>query len=202
MRVDGLILAGGKSRRMEGFHKGDLKYRERTFTECLIQEMKKEVQTLWISYGKSKRGEYPGCKMILDEYPDCGPIGGIHSALKHCENEWLCVAACDMPFLRMEWFQMLWEKRKENVMGIVPVKNGKVHPLAAIYRKDLEQSARIQIVQGQYRMTELLKQVPIRYVDVTGDIQVERMLYNVNTREDYEQAMWITNQEECGKWKK
>lgn len=192
MWADGLILAGGKSRRMEGFHKGNLRYGEHTFTECLIQEMKKEVQTLWISYGNHKKEEYSDCRIILDEYPNCGPIGGIHSALKNSENEWICVSACDMPFLKAEFYQMMWEQKKENVMGIVPVKNGKVHPLAAIYKKEMEEIVQTQIVQGKYRMMELLQQVPIQYVDVTGNIQVERMLYNVNTREDYEHVMWIT----------
>lgn len=202
MWADGLILAGGKSKRMEGFHKGNLRYGERTFTECLIEEMKKEVQTLWISYGNYKKEEYQDCRIILDEYPNCGPIGGIHSALKNSENEWLCVSACDMPFLKVEYYQMMWEQKKENVMGIVPVNNGKVHPLAAIYKKEMEEIVQAQIVGGKYRMIELLQQVPIQYVDVTGNIQVERMLYNVNTREDYEYVMWITRQEECGKWEK
>lgn len=187
---------------MGGFHKGNLRYQDHTFTECLIQEMKKEVQTLWISYGSERREGYPECKILMDEYLGCGPLGGIHAGLKNCACEWLCVAACDMPLLKSEWYQYLWEQRTEDAMGIVPVMKGKVHPLAAIYRKELEHVAQTQIEKGQYRMLEFLRQAQIQYVDVSEEEWVEQMLYNVNTREEYEQMMWITKQEECGKWKK
>ena len=41
MQADGLILAGGKSTRMGGRHKGDLFFQEQTFLERIIEELKK-----------------------------------------------------------------------------------------------------------------------------------------------------------------
>ena len=52
MRADGLILAGGKSTRMGGAHKGNLMCGNETFTMRLIREMQKEAQQVWISYGE------------------------------------------------------------------------------------------------------------------------------------------------------
>ena len=79
MQADGLILAGGKSTRMGGRHKGDLVFKEQTFLERIIEELKVEAETVWISYGTLIRREYPGCQIVQDEYPDRGPIGGFHA---------------------------------------------------------------------------------------------------------------------------
>ena len=50
--MDGLILAGGKSTRMGGKHKGFLQMEEETFMDRLTREMKRRADQLWISYGR------------------------------------------------------------------------------------------------------------------------------------------------------
>ena len=77
MQADGLILAGGKSSRMNGIHKGNLMYRQESFVDRLVNEFKKEARNIWISYGNQVHKEYKGCKIVLDKYMGCGPIGGL-----------------------------------------------------------------------------------------------------------------------------
>ena len=50
--MDVLILAGGKSSRMGGKHKGNLELGGETFTQRLINEMSKISERIWISYGE------------------------------------------------------------------------------------------------------------------------------------------------------
>ena len=85
--MDGLILAGGRSTRMGGKHKGDLRYEDQTFLERIIGEFASCAERIWISYGTEMRRDYPGCVSICDEYPGCGPMGGIHAGLKRCRSD-------------------------------------------------------------------------------------------------------------------
>lgn len=183
--MDGLILAGGKSSRMGGSHKGFLTYEDNSFMERLIGEMGKIADRIWVSYGTKIHAEYAGCRIVTDEYLECGPIGGIHAGLKACESNALLVTACDMPFLKAEFFTYLSEELKD-YDGVVTVTAGKKHPLAAIYKKDILPVLEEQIKNGNYRLTDVLKKLDINYVDVTGQEEFGRMLKNINTIEDYQ----------------
>ncbi len=189
MNADGLILAGGKSTRMHGFHKGNLLYDEKTFVERLILEMKKEVQNIWISYGEKIQEEYIECRVVQDQYLECGPIGGLHAGLEKSANEWIFVAACDMPFLRIELYQFLRDFIEEKDRVVVPVMEGKVHPLAAVYRKDFKQIVEKQILSGNYKIMDLLKREDIHYVDVSDYCELCQMLRNINTMDQYEKLV-------------
>lgn len=190
MRADGLILAGGKSARMGGRHKGSLLYKEETFVQILIREMGQEVQQMWISYGQKNHGSYAGCRLLTDIYPECGPIGGIHAGLSACGQEWMLVMACDMPLLKKELFLRLYRELEragqgEEYEGVVPVTEGRVHPLAALYRKGLAKTLEGQIEDGNFRLRDALKKSRILYVDVSKAPAFTEMLRNINTEEEY-----------------
>lgn len=184
MKADGLILAGGKSSRMGGKHKGALPYGGTTFTGRLIEELKSDTQRLWLSYGEQLQGEYEGCRFIRDEYPDCGPMGGLQAGLKCCESGLLLVAACDMPLLKLELYQYLFSFLGEHE-GVVPVCEGRIHPLAALYKKELLPIFERYLKSGNYRLRAALEESDICYVDVTDHPDFRRMLQNINTEEDY-----------------
>ncbi len=182
--VDAVILAGGKSSRMGGQHKGSLICGNETFTQHLINEAGKVADQIWLSYGKEVREEYAGCHIVKDEYLDCGPIGGIHAALKNAEADTVIVTACDMPFMGAEFFEMLLDQMEDGIDGVVPREaDGRLHPLAAVYRKDILPVVEEQIQSENYRLRDMLAKVNIRYVEVE-DKWLD-MLRNVNTVEEY-----------------
>ena len=191
--IDALILAGGKSSRMGGQHKGNLLFGTETFMERMINEVKQDVNEIWISYGENIHKDYEGCRIVIDEHMNCGPIGGIHAGLKRCQSELMLVTACDMPFLKLEFFQYLKEKMKEEERkrgiefdGVVPVLNGKINPLASIYRKKVVSILEQQIEKKDYRMVTAIECMNILYVDVSDKEKWEKMLQNVNTLKEYD----------------
>lgn len=184
--MDALILAGGKSSRMEGRHKGNLLLGDETFTQILINELQKVTDKVWISYGSTLQGEHENCGMVRDIFTDCGPIGGIHAGLSACETEAMFVVACDMPFMKAEFVEELGQYLQDGVDGVVPVSDGRIHPLAAIYRKNVLSSVENQILIGNYRLRDILEQLEIRFVDISSDKKLKEMLRNINTMKEYE----------------
>lgn len=191
MYAEGLILAGGKSSRMGGRHKGSLTYQNETFTQVLIKELKKEVPCVRLSYGQEIQENHSECPIVLDIYQNCGPIGGLYAGLKACTFEWMLVAACDMPLLKIEIFRYLGKQLAGKAEaakvcdGVVPVSGGRIHPLAAIYRTRISDILKVQIEEGNNRVRDALKRLNILYVDVTGVSCFEKMLHNINTIEEY-----------------
>lgn len=195
MQAEGLILAGGRSARMGGVHKGSLTYREETFTRILVKELKKGTDCVRISYGSEIREDCNGCPVVMDIYPDCGPIGGIHAGLKSCKSRCLAVAACDMPFLKIELFCFLMDRLSEaerkglSYDSAVPVLVDRLHPLAAVYGRDTARIFEKQIKEGNYRIRDALEQMNTLYIDLTGQGMFEGMLQNINTLEEYERLV-------------
>ena len=180
--MDALILAGGKSSRMGGEHKGSLSMGAETFTAHLVSQLRPLADKLWLSYGETVQQEIDGCIIVRDEYIDCGPMGGLHAGLKACSSEILLVAACDMPLLKRDLYDHLMELLP-GYDGVVPVTYGQMHPLAAIYTKALLPIIEQALKDGNFRLRTALEQANIRYVDVP---QFRVMLNNINTREEYQ----------------
>lgn len=185
VQIDGLILAGGKSSRMNGNYKGNLIYNNETFVEKIISELGKMTKQIWISYGEEMHDSYEGCRIVQDEYPGCGPLSGLHAGLKKCDSEFVLVAACDMPFLKIELYQYLFRFLEVQYDGVVPIVEGKMHPLVAIYRTNIAVSLEEELKKKHFKMQKVCRQLNIRYVDVSDSESYRQMLTNINTVEEY-----------------
>lgn len=184
MKADILILAGGKSSRMGGKHKGDLSCGNESFTQRLISELKDGANQLWLSYGEIVRTTYPECRIVTDEFPGCGPMGGLHAGLNCCESNVLWVAACDMPRLKRELYGYLASFLGDH-LAVVPLLDGRPQPLAAIYTKEMQSVFETCLHAGNFRLRSALDQADICYVDITDQPQFCLMLQNINTEEEY-----------------
>ena len=97
------------------------------------------------------------------------------------------VAACDMPLLGIELYRFLWERMESHDQGVVPMVEGRIHPLAAIYKKEIVQIVEEQIEEQDYRLTDTLDRLNIHYVDLSDHPKFCRMLQNINTVTEYEE---------------
>ena len=94
----GLVLAGGKSRRM-GSDKALLTRDGETQLARAVQLLQRHVERVFVSTradqaGDAERGRF---EQIVDRYDDLGPVAGILSAMdKNADVPWL-VVACDLP---------------------------------------------------------------------------------------------------------
>ncbi len=197
--ADALLLIGGKNSRM-GRRKDELPIgKVTTMGERMVRELERAVGCpepgrVWVSCGEMEQEEYAGCPAVRDVYPGCGPIGGIHAGLRICRRPYLMAAACDMPFLKAELFWYLMEQIRQCARssgrgpdGAVPVLNGRMQPLAAIYSRGLAPYLEQCIKAGNYRMSGALGEMNILHVDVSGNRMLAKMLRNVNTAEEYAQ---------------
>lgn len=115
--LHGLVLAGGKSTRMQT-DKGLLHYHEqdqRTHVYNLLKNMCAEV---YVSCNANQAVELAGNLPYLEDcFLNLGPKGGILTALQSNPNvAWLTVA-CDLPFLSTETLQYLVENRDSTKMA-------------------------------------------------------------------------------------
>jgi molybdopterin-guanine dinucleotide biosynthesis protein A len=75
-----------------------------------------------------------GCRVLIDEVPDAGPLAGIERALQESSAPLLLALAVDMPGMELPFLRRL-AAVCTGTAGAIPRVNGQIEPLAAFYPK-------------------------------------------------------------------
>jgi molybdopterin-guanine dinucleotide biosynthesis protein A len=190
--VYGLILAGGHSTRMHR-DKAALKYQGKTQLDRTFELASRHVAKVFISVRANQtqdvtRAHWP---MIVDCVPGEGPIVGIRSAFAaHPNVAWL-VLACDLPFLSDAAIErLLRERLYTDVAGHAAIAYKSAHdglpePLCAIW----EPASAQPLSDYQAGGGQCPRKFLIRHGARLLEPQDARALDNVNTPEEYDQAL-------------
>ncbi len=183
-----LILMGGQNKRMNGQHKAFLDFNGESFLDHIIKEMSAFSPVVLSVNDKEKFKdlEYP---MIVDEVKGIGPMGGIYSALKVLDCDYLFITACDMPFMTAEFASYMYEKMKslnpQPVALILSDGDGKFSPLGGIYSKKLLPHIEEMLAEENYRLGKLLKTAGAFIIPIHEIPFSENVMRNINTPEEY-----------------
>ncbi|HBV96097.1 MAG TPA: molybdenum cofactor guanylyltransferase [Desulfotomaculum sp.] len=191
MDITGIILAGGKSRRM-GKDKALLEIGGVTMIER-VAGVVASVCTEVIIAGGSNQLNIPGCRTVPDIFPGCGPLCGLHAGLTAAGSRYSFAAACDIPFLDAGLMRRIIAEIEEGYDAVM-LKTGQFfEPLFSVYSRDYARAAEECIKKGIYKVTAPLELVSWKEVAVSPEelAGLERALMNVNTPEEYRKAREI-----------
>ncbi len=178
------ILAGGRATRFGGRDKGALIVEGRTILDRLMTELSTLTDDIMIVGGA---GRHPQARSIVDEVEGCGPLGGIHAALRGARTSTVLVVACDMPYVTAPLAAYLLGLARE-ADAVVPQTERGWHPLAAVYTRGCLDTIVQRLADGRWTLRDLFAEVRTRVV--TGE-EIERfgnrhrLLANVNTPAEY-----------------
>ena len=138
-KILGLVLAGGKSKRM-GSDKALLRQNGETQLSRAVKLLATRADRVFVSTRAEQGGDPERSKFeqIVDRYDDIGPVAGILSALdSNDEVSWL-VLACDLPNIDDATIAYLIEHCSADhpVTAYESVVDGLPEPLCAIYRPE------------------------------------------------------------------
>jgi molybdopterin-guanine dinucleotide biosynthesis protein A len=185
----GVILAGGRSRRM-GLDKLSLKIGDDTILDRVYAALAPRcAEVLVVGAG----GQVPaGARQIPDLRPREGPLAGIEAGLSAASHRPVFVAAGDMPFLTSDLVGGLLGLLSESVPAVVPDLGNRPHPLCAAYGRELRHAVNAALDAGTRSVRDFLENLPgVLYV---GEKELERfgdpnlLLTNVNSPKDLARA--------------
>jgi molybdopterin-guanine dinucleotide biosynthesis protein A len=194
--LNGLVLAGGKSRRM-GRDKDLIAWHGKAQRYYAADMLKDFCEEVFISCrpGQAVDIDTP-YKALPDTFLDMGPYGGILSALRaHREKAWL-VVACDLPLLTTETLGFLVAHRDIHKMATSYQSpyDGLPEPLVAIWEPESYPALLRFLGQGISCPRKALINSDITLLQA---VQPESLM-NVNTVEDAEQARAILHKNKAG----
>ena len=181
-----VILAGGQSRRM-GRDKTQLLYGGKTLLEGAVQRFSACFDRVWVSVADPAKYPQLQAEQVADEFPGCGPLAGLHAALKKTPDEGVFLVAADLPFSDPRAALKLMELCGDCHAAILADEEGRFEPAFAYYRKELLPDAEAALQAGQYKMVALLDNHPVRRVSPAelGELWQPNLLDNINYPEDY-----------------
>jgi molybdopterin-guanine dinucleotide biosynthesis protein A len=184
--IVGLILAGGRSRRMPGRDKTLLAVQGETLLAHVIRRLRPQVNVLALnSNAAPDTFAVYGLPVIPDRLPGfLGPLAGIHAGLLQHPNDYLVTVAVDLPFLPPDLVTRLRAGMETKACAFAS--DGERHALALLWRPGSAASVEDYLQRGGRSLKDYLAVhgQPVRF-----DQPQDRGLFcNINTPEDLARA--------------
>jgi molybdopterin-guanine dinucleotide biosynthesis protein A len=130
-------------------------------------------------------------RVVPDQFPGVGTLGGIHAGLAAVRHELALVVGCDMPFLQPAVLTRFAEAAAGFDVAIL--RRGRwVEPMHAAYRRTCLPAIESAIRAGDRRVISFFDEVRVRYLaeDEIRPLDPElRSFVNINTPEDWQAAL-------------
>jgi len=189
--VAGALLLGGASSRM-GCDKATLKLDGVAWAVRIAGLLETLFDEVLLVGGRAPAAA-PGRAVTDVRGPQCA-LRGLVSALESSRCERVVVVSTDVPLVRVDLLLALtaWPEHD----AVVPRRDGRRHPLCAIYRRDpVLTLARARLEAGELRLGSLLDALDTDYLEGADLAAVDpdrSALSNINTPEDLAtlEAQW------------
>ncbi|MFT6322123.1 MAG: molybdopterin-guanine dinucleotide biosynthesis protein A [Granulosicoccus sp.] len=181
-KLNGLVLAGGKSVRM-GKDKGALDYHGKPQREFMADMLSQFCEKTYISV-RENQGVESEYELLEDTFVGLGPFGAIASAMRKNPNTAWLVVACDLPLLDEKTLQFLVENRNASKVAtaIYNPETDFPEPLITIWEPRSYQVMLNFLAQGYSCPRKVLINSEIELLKLEN----VKVLLNVNDAEAYD----------------
>lgn len=198
----GVILAGGKNSRMKS-DKCIADFRGTPMIYYTYSALINNVDEIIISVSQNR--DTSEIKEIVndndiifvtDNEKFKGPVHGMLSAFKQAKGDYVAVGPCDSPFIKSEFYSMLFEFA-EGYDGAVPMINNHWEPLHAVYEREKSIIAIEKILQNGFnKPIDAYPHMNIRKIteDDIKSFDFDLLSFiNINTKKNLASALKLKN---------
>jgi molybdenum cofactor guanylyltransferase len=183
--VTGLVLCGGRARRLGGVDKGLYQVAGKPLVEYVMARLRPQVDSIMISANRNmdRYGcyEYP---VIGDDHADFrGPLAGVLAGLKVCRTEWLVTAPCDAPLLPEDLVSRLMLAAAGDAEVACAFDGERLQPVFAAFHRSVAPALGQYLDSGEAKIDRFLEsRAFVRVAFEAG----EQTFMNLNSPEDVE----------------
>ncbi len=189
--ITALLLCGGKGARLGGQDKPLLSLGSDKIIDHLLTRLKPQTGEIVISCSRNvARYEAYKVRIVVDESPDEGPLGGLQSAFKAVNTEWALTCPGDIPFLTRDLVTRLsLDAERQGVA--VPFADNERQNLCLLINQERRNELVAFYVQGGRAVKRWLDIASIQSTDLS---ELGSSFFNVNTARELEEAIERSNQ--------
>ena len=200
--LTGLVLAGGRGRRMGSVDKGLQPLRDAPLVAHVLQRLEPQVATVMISANRHlDRYAGFGHPVVVDTVAQgvgdetdghAGPLAGLLAGLRCCRTPYLAVVPCDEPFVPTDLVARLSRALDGSTPDAgsdadvaVAAVGGRLHPVFCLVRRSCADDLAAYLADGQRAAGRWIARVRGRAVSFDDDPDAFR---NLNTLDDLRAA--------------
>jgi molybdopterin-guanine dinucleotide biosynthesis protein A len=181
--VTGLVLAGGRGRRMGNVDKGLAPLHDRPLIRWVLQRLAPQVSEILIN--ANRNGDVYrtfGYRVVEDRIGGfAGPLAGLHSGLAEATHELVISVPCDTPFLPQDLVARLSMPLQDNSVDLSVAKTGdQLQSVVCLVRKRLLPHLAAFLESGGRKVDAWF--TSLQAIEVPFDD--ENAFCNINTPED------------------
>ena len=153
--INGIILAGGKARRMGGTDKGLSLLQGQPMVLHVIERLKPQLTSLLISANRNREQYRQFNYPVVNDGDDLflGPLAGIASAIQVTEPPLVLITPCDTPLLPTDLVSRLHETLNQSDSTIAVAHDGeRLQQLCFLAQRSILDSIIQQLKQDQRRV--------------------------------------------------
>ena len=138
--ITGIVLAGGRSRRMGGVDKGLVKFRGKPMAQHVVEALQPGVNSLLINANRnSDKYAALGFPVVADLFEGyLGPLAGMATGMSAATTPYVVTAPCDCPLVGAGLVERLYQAVSEEKAQIGVAHDGeRPHPVFALIKRDL-----------------------------------------------------------------
>ncbi|MDH5424722.1 MAG: molybdenum cofactor guanylyltransferase [Gammaproteobacteria bacterium] len=184
-KITGVILAGGRARRMDGQDKGLIRVNNQPMIRLIIDQLTPQVANILINANRNleeyKSFNYP---VISDQDASDfnGPLAGMLSAMRACDCDYILSVPCDGPFLPADLSTRLYRELSAHDADICVVHDGeRMQPVFALIKTELADSLQQFLDNGDRKIDLWYQQHKTVLADFSDDKNIS---LNINTPEE------------------
>lgn len=180
-----VILAGGQASRMGGNDKGLVQLAGRAMVEHVMDTLKPQTSAITINANRNQDtyrqyGDVFGDH--IENYP--GPLGGMHAALHHLNDEWVGFVPCDCPRLPVDLVSRMAAACSEDTDIAVAHDGEHIQPVVTLVNRRILPKLEQFLANGDRKIILLYKQCNMITVDFSDQ---PNAFVNLNTPEELQQ---------------
>ncbi len=189
--MTGLIIAGGKSRRL-GIDKRFLDIGGRPCIRRVLDAFHGLFDEVLIVADAVEPFQSLGVRVVVDLIPGRAALGGLFTGLHYAGNERVFAAASDMPWINPAAIRIVLDRSGSGDI-VIPELDGKLQPMHAAYSKNCLATIKVLLETEHLKVQDLCRSPNLQVQKIPRSVfsAVDpdlRSFFNINTPEDLARA--------------
>jgi molybdopterin-guanine dinucleotide biosynthesis protein A len=192
-----LVLAGGRGSRMKA-DKASLDVGGTTLLAHVLAQVGPYFDEVLVSVSPGQDVDpsiTQQTRIVPDETPGLGPIGGLQAGLRAAGNDACAVVACDIPDVPVPFLRALARAAADFEIAVPKDPAGHFEPLFAVYKRSVSPAIEALLAAGERSLLPLYEKCRTAAVRMDSALR----LPNLNTRADYEAYLRSTSGRPAGR---
>jgi molybdopterin-guanine dinucleotide biosynthesis protein A len=182
--ITGVVLAGGKARRMGGVDKGLILFRGQPLVAYALEALRVVASRIVINANRNRerytKFGFPVVADATDTFE--GPLAGLLCAMRFAETPYVMAVPCDSPMMTGGLLRRLADRLSDCQAEVCVAHDGeRLHPVFLLAERSLVQSLEAYLASGGRKIDLWLADRRLALADYSDHPE---LFVNVNTPED------------------